>query len=220
VLESFELLKAIYRIPQEAYQKTLDTLIEKLELSDLLNVPVRLLSLGQRMRCDLAASLLHRPKILFLDEPTIGLDAVSKLAVRDFIRYLNQKEQVTILLTTHDMDDIEALCQRVIVLDDGRVYFDGSLESLRKKLLPERYLVVDLLKEQPLLQDQPVIEDIEAQVFRKEGHRVWLRFNPTKTSATHLIARITARYPVVDLFVENPPIEEIIAKLYKNHHSL
>jgi ABC-2 type transport system ATP-binding protein len=210
VMESFELLKAIYRIPEGKYKNKLSELVDTLELSNLLNVPVRLLSLGQRMRCDLAASLLHSPKILFLDEPTIGLDAVSKLAIRDFIRHLNKEHKVTVLLTTHDMDDIEALCQRVLVLNEGKIYFDGSLEQLRKKILPERRLIVDLL------QEGAFIQDTEAKVIRQECHRVWLSFNPTVTPVQELIARVTSKHAVADLFVENPPIEEIIAKYYKN----
>ena len=210
VRESFDLLKAIYRISEEQYKSKLSELVDTLELSTLLNVPVRLLSLGQRMRCDLAASLLHSPKVLFLDEPTIGLDAVSKLAIRDFIRELNKKHKVTVLLTTHDMDDIEALCQRVLVLNKGEIYFDGSLEQLRKKILPERRLIVDLVQEGSLIQD------VGAQVIRQEGHRVYLSFNPTVTPVQELIARVTSKHAVADLFVENPPIEEIIAKYYKD----
>lgn len=209
VIESFRLLKSIYGISESCYKTTLDTLVESLELSELLHVPVRLLSLGQRMRCDIAASLLHSPKILFLDEPTIGLDAVSKLAVRDFIRKLNQEKKVTILLTTHDMDDIEALCQRVLVLSEGKIFFDGKLQNLRKQVLPERRLVVDLL------QAQERIEEPDAQVIRSEGHRVFLSFDPSKTPASELISRICRKHAVADLFVENPPIEEMIAKLYR-----
>ncbi len=210
VIESFELLKAIYHIPENQYKKKLSDLSDALDLSKLLTVPVRLLSLGQRMRCDLAASLLHSPKILFLDEPTIGLDAVSKLAVRDFIRHLNREHKVTILLTTHDMDDIEALCRRVLILNEGKIYFDGSLEQLRKKILPERRLIIDLLEENPSMQDLP------AQLIRQEGHRIWLSFNPTTTPVQELIARVTNSHAIADLFVENPPIEELISKYYKN----
>jgi ABC-2 type transport system ATP-binding protein len=211
VIESFELFKAIYAISEQSYQQTLKTLVDALDLADLLHVPVRQLSLGQRMRCDLAASLLHSPKILFLDEPTIGLDAVNKLAVRDFIRYLNQKHNVTILLTTHDMDDIESLCQRVIVLNEGKIYFDGALSDLRKKVLPERRLVIDLNEECDR------ITETDAEFIKQEGHRVWLKFDPTHISAPELIAKITSRHAVTDLFVENPPIEELIANLYRNH---
>jgi ABC-2 type transport system ATP-binding protein len=211
VIESFELLRAIYAIPHDAYRKTLATLVDALRLSKLLYTPVRQLSLGQRMRCDLAASLLHSPKILFLDEPTIGLDAASKLAVRDFIRHLNQEQKVTILLTTHDMDDIESICQRVIALNEGKIHFDGSLQNLRKKITPERRLVIDLLEKNDLIEEQHV------KVIQQEGHRIWLSFNPSLVTAPELIARITSKYSVSDLFVENPPIEEAIAKLYQSN---
>lgn len=213
VIESFELLKDIYRVPDPEYKKTLDSLLDTLDIAKLTHIPVRQLSLGQRMRCDIAASLLHSPKILFLDEPTIGLDAVSKLAVRDFIRHLNKERHVTILLTTHDMDDIEALCQRVLVLNEGQIYLDGSLENLRKNMLPDRRLIVDLLNE------NETIEDPEAQLIKQEGHRVWLSFNPSSTAATELIKRIISKHSISDLFIENPPIEEVIAKLYRGANS-
>lgn len=210
VIESFELLRDIYRVPGIQYKNTLDSLIQTLELSKLLHIPVRQLSLGQRMRCDLAASLLHSPKILFLDEPTIGLDAVSKLAVRDFIRRLNNEKNVTVVLTTHDMDDIESLCERVIILNDGKIYLDGSIAQLRQKISPERRLIIDLLNE------KESISDPQATVLKKEGHRVWLTFDPTLTSTPALISRITAAHQITDLFIENPPVEEIIAKFYRN----
>lgn len=210
VIESFELLRDIYKIPAGEYKNTLDHLITTLELSKLLHVPVRQLSLGQRMRCDLAASLLHSPKILFLDEPTIGLDAVSKFAVRDFIRHLNKEHKVTIMLTTHEMDDIEALCQRVIILNEGHIYLDGSLAQLRKKMAPERRLIVDLLNESDSVADE------QAVVIKQEGHRVWLSFNPLLTTTPELITRITSKHSITDLFVENVPIEEIIAKFYRD----
>lgn len=210
VIESFELLKDIYNVSDRDYTNTLGLLTDTLELSKLMHVPVRQLSLGQRMRCDIAASLLHSPKILFLDEPTIGLDAVSKLAVRDFIRHLNKERKVTVMLTTHDMDDIESLCTRVIILNEGQIYLDGTLASLRKKMSPERRLIVDLIKE------NDTVSDPHAVLVKQEGHRVWLSFNPTVTTTTELISRITSRHAISDLYVENPPIEEIIARFYRN----
>lgn len=132
VLDSFELLKEIYRIDPLTYRRNLEHLSHMLNLSELLKTPVRQLSLGQRMRCEIAASLLHNPKILFLDEPTIGLDAVSKLAVRDFILQLNKEKNITVILTTHDMQDIEALTNRVILIGKGKVLLDGTLEDIRK----------------------------------------------------------------------------------------
>lgn len=209
VIESFELLKDIYSIPNSLYKKNLESLVDTLELKKIINVPVRQLSLGQRMRCDIAASLLHSPKILFLDEPTIGLDAMSKLAVRDFIRHLNKEKKVTVLLTTHDMDDIESLCNRVIILNEGKVYLDGPISNLRKKIAPERRLIIDLQNE------NESVNDPEAILIKQEGHRVWLSFNPEKTQTPDLIARITSKHPIRDLFIENPPIEEIIAKFYR-----
>ena len=160
------------------------------------------------MRCDLAASLLHGPRLLFLDEPTIGLDALSKLAVRDFIRRLNRERGVTVILTTHDMDDIEALCRRLIVIDEGSLYLDGSIEELRSRVTGERRLIVDLENEGDSIVDENV------EVIRQEGHRVWLRFDPDEIAADKLISRIAAGHVIRDLFVENPPIEEIVAKLY------
>lgn len=210
VIESFELLKDIYNVSDVEYKATLKSLVEILELSKLLHVPVRQLSLGQRMRCDIAASLLHSPKILFLDEPTIGLDAVSKLAVRDFIRHLNKERKVTVMLTTHDMDDIESLCNRVIILNEGQIYLDGPLSALRKKLSPERRLIVDLINE------NDTVFDPDAVLVKQEGHRVWLSFDPTKVTTTEIIAHITSKHAISDLYVENPPIEEIIAKFYRN----
>jgi ABC-2 type transport system ATP-binding protein len=207
-IESFDLLRDIYRVPKTDYIATRDELIERLDLGSFLDVPVRQLSLGQRMRCDLAASLLHRPRLLYLDEPTIGLDAVSKLAVRDFVRAMNRARQLTVILTTHDMDDIEALCNRVMVINEGRILSDGTLEDLRKTVTTERWLTVDLLDE------TTDISDPDAQVIGRDGARVTLRFDPERTPAATLISRITAQYAVRDLFVENPPIEQIIARIY------
>jgi ABC-2 type transport system ATP-binding protein len=208
VVESFELLRDIYNVPDDSYRRNRDELIDLLDLAGLLDTPVRQLSLGQRMRCDLTAALLHSPKILYLDEPTIGLDAISKLAVRDFIRKLNRERGVTVILTTHDMDDIEALCNRVLVINEGEILTDGTLSDLRAMVTKERRLIVVL---RDLDSD---ISDPDAEIIEREGHRVVMKFDPETTPPAELISRIAANYEIRDLFVENPPIEEIIAKIY------
>lgn len=209
VIESFELLREIYGVEPSAYSSALEELVDTLGLSKILDTPVRQLSLGQRMRCDLAAALLHTPRILFLDEPTIGLDATSKLAVRRFIKRLNEERGTTVILTTHDMDDIEALCSRVLVVDDGRLFCDGDLQDLRDRVGGDRWLTVDL-------EDDAVVELEGVKVVDTQGRRVVLSFDPRLTTPATLIARVTERYRVRDLFVEHPPIEEIITRLYGN----
>ena len=210
VVESFELLRDIYQVPARDYKDRRDELIQTMRIEDLLDTPVRQLSLGQRMRCDLVASLLHRPSILFLDEPTIGLDAVSKLAIREFIRKLNRDHGVTVILTTHDMDEIEALCERIIVIDNGAIFNDGTLENLRSRVNPERRLKVEFSENIAFSHD-------EVRIVSREGNTLHLSFNPNEMTTTGLIQLLSESYPVKDLFVENPPIEEIIAQLYETN---
>jgi ABC-2 type transport system ATP-binding protein len=220
VIESFELLRDIYRVPQSEYLTTRDELIERLNLTPLLDTPVRQLSLGQRGRCDLAAALLHSPRLLFLDEPTIGLDAVSKLAMREFVRHLNRERGVTVILTTHDMDDIEALCTRIMVIGGGQILSDGTLADLRARVTSKRWLIVDLAEQadgsptELRLEAIPELVAAGVEVARREGPRVHLRFDPERVSPAELISRLAAHYPVRDLFVQDPPIEEIIARMY------
>ena len=208
VIESFELLRDIYRVEPADYRRTRDELVDMMQLSPLLDTPVRQLSLGQRMRCDLAAALLHSPQLLYLDEPTIGLDAVSKLAVRDFVQRLNRERGVTAILTTHDMDDIEALCSRIMLINQGRILLDGTLDDLRGQVTHERRLIVDLASEEDWLEEEGFT------VIRRDGARVHLAFDPTRVPAAELIARVTNKYAIRDLYVENPPIEEIVARVY------
>jgi ABC-2 type transport system ATP-binding protein len=208
VIESFELLRDIYRVPAARYARTRDAMVELFELAPLLATPVRQLSLGQRMRADLAAALLHAPSILFLDEPTIGFDAVGKLAVRGLIQRLNREHGVTVILTTHDLDDIEALCSRVIVIAGGKILSDGSLRALRAEVSRERWLTVDLV-DAAVTVDEP-----EARVIRRDGGRVCLAFDPEVIAPAALIQRVAARHAVRDLFVEHPPIEHVVARLY------
>ena len=210
VRESFSLLRYIYRVPRDRYERSLAELVALLDLGELLDLPARQLSLGQRMRCDLAAALLHEPKLLFLDEPTIGLDAGSKLKIRDFIRLINRERGVTVILTTHDMADIEALCRRVLVIGEGRVLCDGSLAALRAQVSRERHLILHLSDERTVLQDPDV------RLIERRGSELRLGFDPEQVAPSALIARITAAHQVRDLFVEAPPIDTIIQRLYES----
>jgi ABC-2 type transport system ATP-binding protein len=205
--DSYELTRRIYRIEDARYRRNLDRCVELLELGALLDVPVRQLSLGQRMRGDIAAALLHDPEVLYLDEPTIGLDVLSKNRVREFLAEVNTESGTTVLLTTHDLTDIERLCSRVMVIDHGRVVYDGGLQGLHDVGRSERTLVVDLAA------TAPPIEVPGARVVRVEGPRQWLAF-PAADSAAPLVAAVAARYPLVDLSVREPAIEDVIARMY------
>lgn len=208
VIDSFELLKDIYKIPNDNYETMKNRLIDKLDLAGFLNTPVRQLSLGQRMRCELAASLLHNPPVLFLDEPTIGLDAVSKLAVRDFIKTINAEFGTTVILTTHDMDDIEALCTRIIVIGKGQILYDGDMQGLREMVTTERKLIVDFAEEV----EEPELE--HARLVEQDGLKATFYFDPTKIKASELIKVCASTYELEDVLVHHVSIEEIIAKLY------
>lgn len=211
VIESFDLLRDIYKVPQNLYGQRKEELIDILNLSNLLDTPVRQLSLGQRMRCDLVASLLHAPEVLFLDEPTIGLDATSKFAVREFVKHLNQQHEVTVILTTHDMDDIEALCDRIVVLGNGHILNDSSLVELRKSVTAERRIKIELE------QGTDFENTSNTKIIAAHGNTIELAFNPDTISSTELIKNIVDRHKVVDLIVENPPIENLISSLYANN---
>ncbi|MYD42386.1 MAG: ATP-binding cassette domain-containing protein [Gammaproteobacteria bacterium] len=206
VIESFDLLRDIYRVSQDRYVATRDELIELLDLRDFLDTPVRQLSLGQRVRCDIAASLLHEPTIVFLDEPTIGLDAVSQLSVRAFIKQIAEERHVTVLLTTHDLDDIEAICDRLIVINDGNLLLDGTIDDLRSRYGDGRYIAVELesFKDVPHEHEDLVVE-------RSDSHILFCIENDVPAFINHVLAE----YPVKDLLVTHPPIERVVASMYQ-----
>lgn len=206
--ESFELLRHVYRVEEGRHRENLDRFVELLELAPLLDTPVRQLSLGQRMRADLAAALLHDPEVILLDEPTIGLDVVAKDRIRSFVRALVADSGTTVLLTTHDMDDVERLSDRVIVIDHGHLIYDGDLEVLRRAYGGETVLVADL--EEP----GPPLEIPETRVMRVDGPRQWLHFRRDEVSAAAVVAEVAARARLRDLSLEEPAIEDVVRRIY------
>ena len=208
VKDSFELLRDIYRVPEREYRRVLGELSDRLKLGELMGAQVRQLSLGQRMRCELSASLLHSPRLLMLDEPTIGLDAVSKLAVRDFILEMNRTRGVTVILTTHDMDDVESLCNRVLMIAGGRILMDGGMAALREGA-SARVLTAEL---GPGAQVGAL--PFEVGEVRCEGGHMTVQYDAALVDTARLIAYLAAQYALRDVTVEHPPIERIIANLY------
>ena len=208
VIDSFELLKHIYEIPENLYKRNLEFFCELLQLHPLLSTPVRKLSLGGRMRCDLTAALLHNPEILYLDEPTIGLDVVAKEQVRQFLKQINTERQVTVILTTHDLNDVEQVCERLIIIDSGKIIYDGGIEALKKRYGKTRMLIVDLA------QTYPDIHLENVSLTRREDNRIWLEFDRDTLPASEVIARLAARYEIQDLTISEPEIEEIVRRIY------
>ena len=207
--DSFDLLRHVYRVPGDRHAVNLARYADGLDVGSFLDVPVRQLSLGQRMRGELIAALLHDPSILLLDEPTIGLDVISKEAVREFLVTLNREQGTTVLLTTHDLADVERLCDRLLIIDHGRVIEDGTVTGIASRYGTERTLVVDLTEPgEPLSVDG-------AQVIRMEGPRQWLRFHRDEVTASELLTRVTAKADVRDLSVEEPDIETVVKEIYR-----
>lgn len=210
VADSFELIRDIYKVKEDRYRKNLSDLSELLNLGDILQTPVRNLSLGQRMRCEIAASLLHDPGVLFLDEPTIGLDAVSKIAVRRFLRRLNEEKGTTILLTTHDMQDIEALTRRVLLIGKGRVLMDGNLAELKKHISSRKTMTAEYRGPAPALR-----EGMEL-VQSGEG-RIVIRFDPSEIPVSEAITYFAQITELTDVSVSDITAEEMAAGLYKEY---
>ncbi len=216
VIDSFELLKAIYRIPDEVYKKNLGRFTDMLDMGGFINQPVRQLSLGQRMRADIVAALLHSPKIVFFDEPTIGVDVVGKETIRTFIRELNREDGVTMLFTTHDMQDIEKTCNRLIIIDKGAKVYDGSLQGIRNTYGTTRQLDVEFGSSQDI---QPIlgveIMDLEQEDSRKKR----FIFDNKEIQINQLMNHLLTKYDVRDINVSEPEIERIIRKIYDGEAS-
>ena len=210
VIDSYELIRDIYRVDGAIYKRNLDDLTALLDLGELLKTPARSLSLGQRMRCEIAASLLHDPKTLFLDEPTIGLDAVSKIAVRQFIRKLNAERGTTVILTTHDMQDIEALTGRILLIGKGRILLDGSLDDLKKRSSERKTLFVEFKGDAPEVCEGMALTEV------KEG-RIVIALDPSLLPVSEAIAYLAAQAELTDVSVSGVSAEEMVAELYKEY---
>ncbi len=210
VADSFELLKDIYKIPEDKLKKNIDMLSEMLNIKDIIKVPTRQLSLGQRMRCEIAASLLHSPKILFLDEPTIGLDAVSKIAVRDFIKNINKENKTTVILTTHDTQDIEALTKRIILIGKGRVLLDGNIDNLKQKFNKNRTITVDYLGNiNELPQGLSFVE--------KYSSRAVISIDTDIISISTAIGYLTQQVEIIDFSINSVTVDDVVVGLYKEY---
>ena len=213
VIESFKLLRRIYDVSERDFHERMDRFNEILSLRDYLHTPVRKLSLGERMRCDLAAALLHNPPLLFLDEPTIGLDVVAKDHIRKFLRAINLEFRTTILLTTHDLDDIEELCRRIMIIDRGRLLYDGPLSLLKEKLLRTKQIKFALKDSEQVAgvegfaRDGLLLERVDELTYR-------IRFDRTRVSTADLIRQLLGAVEVRDLLIEDEPIEEIVKRIY------
>lgn len=204
-IDSFELNRAVYRLERHAFQQTLEELVELLDLKALLHKPVRNLSLGERMKCEIAGALLHRPRVLFLDEPTLGLDVTMQRRIREFVREYNRRNGATVLLTSHYMADVEALCKRVIVIHHGKLLFDGALEQLVQRFSPHKTISVQLLNGATDLTSY-------GEVVEQEGAMVKLRVPKSETAT--VTGQLLANLPIADLTVEDPPIDEVIEQVF------
>lgn len=210
IIDSFELLKDIYGIDSRTYKQNVSELSQRLNLETILKTPTRNLSLGQRMRCEIVASLLHNPKILFLDEPTIGLDAVSKLVVRDFIKEINAEKRTTVILTTHDMQDIQALTQRVMLIGKGQILLDGSLEELKKRVSDRKQITIKHRGETPEL--------CEGMYYlEQKDDKLNISIDPKIISVSGAIAYLSAQTEIIDLEVSDISADEIVARLYREY---
>lgn len=209
VIDSFELLKEMYEIDAVVYHNSLDELVELLSLEDLLKTPTRVLSLGQRMKCEIAASLLHHPDILFLDEPTIGLDTVSKLAIRQFIKKINRERKTTVILTTHDMQDIEALAERILLIGKGTLLFEGSLETMGSAVNHTKYINIKY--------DGNLLTIPEGATIKKStAEQIIVKIDTTQTAVPYILSAFSSQVEIKDISITSPSVEELVAMMYKD----
>jgi len=208
--DTFHLLGRIYEVEEKAFKAHLDFLVTAFDIGDLLHTPVRKLSLGQRMKCEIAASLLHKPEIIFLDEPTIGLDVVAKQQIRETIKFLHDRDETTIFLTSHDAGDIESLCKRVIIINHGQVIYDNRVSALKRRYLTRK--VVGLRSADKI--DTPfVMEGVE--ILKESDYGIKLEFDSGSIAVDKVIQRLMERYSIVDITISDPPMEEIIRSIYE-----
>lgn len=208
-IDTYNLFARIYELDQKEYKNRLDFLIESFEIKDLLHTPVRKLSLGQRMRCEIVASLLHRPKIVFLDEPTIGLDVIAKQHIREVIKYLNEEEKATIFLTSHDAGDIEALAKRTVVINFGKIIFDDTTENLKQNYIKTK--IIEIVTEEP----SEKFQFPAGKVVEKTRHSLKIELDISKNSIDALLSYAVRNFDIKDINIFEPPMEEIIAYIYK-----
>ncbi len=214
VQESFRLLKKVYRVSDQDYKEHMEHVIDTLDIGPLLDKPVRKLSLGQRMRCELAAALIHNPPLLFLDEPTIGLDVLVKLKIRKFLKEINEKYNTTILLTTHDISDIEALCERVIMLDEGKIIYDGSLQKLKANWGEGKQIQFAFSREVTYEELKRLTSDLPAKWQVGERENIWTA-HVSPTHISDVISRVVAQYEIKDININEISTEEIIRNIYE-----
>jgi ABC-2 type transport system ATP-binding protein len=216
VQESFRLLKKVYRVSDQDYKEHMEHVIESLDIGPLLDKPVRKLSLGQRMRCELAAALIHNPPLLFLDEPTIGLDVLVKLKIRKFLKEMNEKYKTTILLTTHDLSDIEALCERVVMLDEGKIIYDGSLQQLRSNWGEGKQIRFEFSREVNPSELDNVTFDLDVEWEETDRRNVWVaKVSEEDEVISELIKRVVSVYKIKDISINEISTEEIIRNIYE-----
>ncbi|TYS68478.1 ATP-binding cassette domain-containing protein [Sutcliffiella horikoshii] len=214
VQESLELLKHIYEVPQEVYEKNLAKFKEVLDLEALLPIPVRQLSLGQKMRCELAAAFLHNPSVVYLDEPTIGLDASVKIKIRQFIKQMNKEHKTTVILTTHDMQDIEELCHRIIIIDKGSVIYDGSLLSLKQQTRFNRTIKLEIDSNDVFTLPSALRTSVHLEIPEEEHHYL-LHFNNTVITGSEIMKEIMRDYLVQDFTITELGIEKVVQEIYE-----